>query len=164
MARLKKGSAQAKAWGRKMKRLRSKSTHSTTHKRRKTIKSRRKYPMVKRRYAKKRVSRKSKTMSLFGINLGKGGAAALYGAIRARASGYLIPYTSKIPAGAVSDEVGMLIATQLAKKMVFKKAGILREALTMGQTIEFARIGEAVATGQLNLGALSANQNSGNLF
>lgn len=162
MGKLKKGSAAAKAWGRKMKRLRSKSTRSTTPKRRKITKLR-KRTMPKRR--KKATRRSSKTMSIWGINLGKGGAAALYGAIRARASNYLQPYTSKIPVGAVSDEVGMIIATQMAKKFVFKKAGIAREALTLGQAIEFARIGEAVATGQINLGALTATQtNSGNLF
>jgi len=167
MARLKKGSPAAKAWGRKMKRLRAgtsvkKKSRSTTPKRRKSIKQRKRTMPKKKR----KVSRKSKTMSFWGINLGKGGAAALYGAVRARASNYLAPYTSKIPAGAISDEIGMLAATQLVKKFAVKKAGILRDALTLGQAIEFARIGEAIATGQVNLGSFGNNQQeaNGNLF
>ena len=141
---------------------RSKTSTSSSIKRKKLTKSRTRTMPKKRRTV-----RRSKTTSIWGLNLGKAGAAALYGAIRARASNYLAPYTSKIPAGAVSDEVGMVIATQLAKKMVFKKAGIMREALTAGQAIEFARIGEAVASGQINLGALGGQAqpaNNGNLF
>ena len=162
MARLKKGSAAAKAWGRKMKRARNKSkkSSSTAPKRRKKIKLR-KRTMPKR---KRKVSRKRKTASVWGINTGKAMAAGLYGAGRARASVLLAPYTSKIPAGAVSDEVGMIVVAQLLKRMVFKRAGIAREALTAGQAIEFARIGEALATGQINLGGLAPQQASGNLF
>lgn len=115
---------------------------------------------------KRRTSRNKRSISILGINLGKAGAAALYGAGRAKISNLLAPYTSKIPLGVISDEVGMVIALQLAKKYVIKKAGILRDAATFGQAIEFARIGEAAATGQLNLGILGGQQaqTNGNLF
>lgn len=163
MAKLKKGSAAAKAWGRKMKRLRNKPRRKSksTPMRRKKTKLRKRNTM-----AKKRKTRRSKTASIWGINTSKAMAAALYGAIRARASVALSPYTSKIPAGAVADEVGMVVAAQLVKKMVFKKAGIVREALTAGQAIEFARIGEAISSGQLNLGGLGGAPQAanGNLF
>jgi len=113
---------------------------------------RRKRTMPKR----KKVSRKRGSASILGINTGKALAAGLYGAVRARMSNFLAPYTRIIPAGAVTDEVGMVIALQVIKKFALRKAGVLRDAATVGQGIEFARIGEAVATGQLNLGSLGA--------
>jgi len=161
MARLKKGSAAAKAWGAKMRRLRnpkSKKSKSPSIKRRKTIKSRsRRMPKKKRR-----ASRKS--ASIFGINTSKALAAGIYGAARARISNFIAPYTARIPAGAVTDEVGMVIALTLLKKFALKKAGVLREAVSVGQSIEFARIGEAVATGQINLGGLAAANSSGGFY
>jgi len=160
---MKKGSAEAKAWGRKMKRLRKAKSKPRKRSRSvsKTIKSRRRY-MPK----KKKRSRSKRSANIMGINTGKALAAGLYGAVRARMSAVLAPYTSKIPAGAVSDEVGMVIALQMGKKFLFKRAGVLRDSATIGQAIEFARIGEAVATGSINLGALTpqTTQNSGNLF
>ena len=100
-----------------------------------------------------------------GVNLSKVGAAMLYGAIRSRTSTMIQPYTSKLPLGNVADEAGMFLAAQLAKKFVFKKAGILRDALTIGQGIEAARVGEAILKGQvgLNIGGGSAAP-SGNVF
>ena len=163
MARLRKGSAEAKAWGRRMQRLRGGKTKSKKRSRStsKKIKSKVRYMP---RYKKKRRSTK-KTMSIFGINTTKALSAGLYGAVRARMSNILAPYTAKIPLGVVSDEVGMVVALQLLKKFAIKKAGVLRDAATFGQAIEFARIGEAVATGQVNLGALSPQaQANGNLF
>ena len=161
MARLKKGSAAAKAWGRRMKRLRSGSTKSKKrYSKPKRIKTKVRYMPKKKR------SRSKKTASIFGINTGKALAAGLYGAVRARMSNFLAPYTAKIPAGVVSDEVGMVVALQLLKKFALKRAGVLRDSATIGQAIEFARIGEAVSTGQINLGGLApaANAQQGNLF
>ena len=161
MVRLIKGSKQAKAWGAKMRRLRNPKTKSrkTSIKRKSKTKSKKRYTMAKK---KRRVSRK--TASIWGINTAKALSAGIYGAGRARLSNVIAPYTSKIPAGAAADEVGMVIALQMLKKFAFKKAGVLREAATAGQAIEFARIGELVATGQLGLGGLTPNANSGNLF
>ena len=144
MARLKKGSAAAKAWGAKMRRLRS-------------PKKRRKKPIQRRTkqknktMAKRKTTRRTRTASLFGVNTAKALGAGIYGALRSRTSLMLAPYTSRIPLGNVSDEVGMLVVSTLGKKYLFKKAGTLREALTAGQTIELARIGEAVATGSLGI-------------
>ena len=73
----------------------------------------------------------------------------------------LAPYTSRIPLGNVSDEVGMLVVSTLGKKYLFKKAGALRDAMSAGQTIELARIGEAIASGSLGIGLLGGN-NGGN--
>lgn len=163
MPRLKKGSPAALAWGRKMKRLRSPKTKSkrrstTTPKRRKSIKYR------GRSMAKKKRSKSRKTATFLGINTGKAVAAGLYGAARARISNFLAPYTAKLPLGNVADEAGMVIGLTLIKKFLLKRAGILRDAATIGQGIEFARIGEAFATGRVSLGALTPTTNQGNLF
>lgn len=114
----------------------------------------------------KPVRRRRKSTSFMGVNLSKVGAAMIYGALRSKSSNYLAPYTSKIPLGNVSDEVGMFGAAYLAKKFLFKKAGIMRDALTIGQGIEMARVGEAIINGQvgLNIGGASAPSTSGNVF
>ena len=167
---LTKGSPAAKAWGRKMKRLRNaskpkrkKSRSSSV--RRKTIKRRTRSTMAKKKKKKKRSTSRKRSTSIWGINLGKAGSAGLYGAMRARLSNTIRPYTQRLPLGVVSDEIGMVIALQALKKFAFKRAGILRDAATHGQSIEFARIGEAAASGQINLGMLSPSpQSNGNLF
>lgn len=160
MARLKKGSKEAKAWGQKMKRARNKTLKSPTVKRRKpTIKYKNK-TMAKRKTTKRRSTKKSK--SFFGINTGKAISAMIYGGIRSKTSNMLMPYTSKIPLGNISDEAGMLLASTLAKKYLFKSSGILRDSLTAGQNIEFARIGEAVFNGQLGLNLFGNAQKEAN--
>lgn len=163
MARFKKGSAAAIAWGRRMKRLRSSKTKSRSSPIRRSITKRRTRSTMAR---KRKVSRRSRSMSIWGINLGRGGSAGLYGAVRARMSNFVRQYTARLPLGVVGDEVGMIIALQALKKFAFKKAGVMRTAASIGQDIEFARIGEAVATGQLNLGGLipNGNNNSGLKF
>ena len=127
--------------------------------------------MAKRRYTRKPVKRRSvkRSASIMGINMGKATAAMLYGAMRARTSNMLAPYTSKLPLGNIGDEVGMIVASMVGKKYLFKKAGVLRDALNAGQTIELARIGDAAASGQLNLpflnmGQAAAPSTSGNIF
>ena len=166
MAKIKKGSAAAKAWGRKMKRLRS-GTASPKPKS-STTKYKPKRTMAKRRYTKSKRRAAKKSASFFGISLGKATAAMLYGAMRAKTSNLLAPYTSKLPLGNIGDEVGMIAASVAAKKYVFKKAGVLRDALNAGQTIELARIGDAAASGDLNLpfltGGAAAPSTNGNIF
>lgn len=161
MARFKKGSAQAKAWGRKMKRLRNSSSKSTSPKRRTAIKKVKK-SMVRRRYpkAKRKTTRKKK--GLFGME--KYLAPAMYGASREKISNWLLSkgLTQKIPGGAASDEIAMFMAAWAGKKFLFKQKSVLRDALTAGQNIEMARIGEAFVNGQINLGALtSGTSNNG---
>lgn len=94
-----------------------------------------------------------------GINTAKALAAGLYGAIRMRTSQMIAPYTQRIPLGNVSDEVGMLVVTSMAKKFLFKGAGTMRDALTAGQTIELARIGESVASGSLGINLFGGGNN-----
>ena len=113
------------------------------------LKTRKRSMVKRRRIAKRRVSRRS--ASIMGINTARALAAALYGAIRMKTSNMIAPYTSKIPLGNISDEAGMLLVTTLGKKFLFKKAGTLREAMTAGQTIELARIGESVMSGNLGI-------------
>lgn len=154
MARFKKGSAQAKAWGARMRRLRNSKSKKTTRRVATQTKITRRR-MVKR-YRKKRSSGR-RGMSILGINLTKAGSAMAYGAIREKMSNVLMPYTSKIPLGVISDEVGMLGASWALKKFFFKGKGFARDALSIGQGIELARIGEAVINGQVNLGGLFNN-------
>lgn len=165
---LKKGSPAAKAWGRKMKRLRQgtaspkKKSSSTKYKPKRT--------MAKRRYTKPKRKSVKRSASIMGINVGKATAAMLYGAMRAKISNLLAPYASKLPLGNIGDEVGMIIASMAGKKYLFKKAGVLRDALNAGQTIELARIGDAAVSGELNLPFLNmgktaaAPSTNGNIF
>lgn len=71
---------------------------------------------------------------------------AVYGAVRQYASNAIAPLTASIPLGNISDEVvlgtaGYLLAT--------KTKGITRDIGRAALTIEAARIGEAVVTGQV---------------
>ena len=80
-------------------------------------------------------------------------SAAIYGAAREKVSVKISPMTSKIPAGNIADEVGMLLVGYGVKKFVGSKVPMLSDAAKAGMYIEAARIGEAIAKGQLgNLG------------
>lgn len=155
---IKKYGISKKAWA--VYRGTSKKSHSTSIKRHKQLNKKGRF-MAKRKHKSSR-----KSSSMFGINTAGIVAPVLYGAVRSKISNYLAPYTSKIPAGAISDEVGMYLAAMLAKKFLFKQKGVLRDALSAGQNIELAMIGEAIASGQVNLGALgsSSTSDSGNIF
>lgn len=166
MARMKKGSAAAKAWGRKMKRLRS-PTRKSKKKSRSTTKLKGR-TMAKSRYTRKPKRRVKRSMSIMGINVGKATAAMIYGAMRARTSQMLAPYTQKLPFGNIADEVGMIAASWAGKKYLFKGSGVIRDALSIGQSIELARVGDAVISGTagipfLNMGGATPNSNT-NIF
>lgn len=97
--------------------------------------------------------------------LGKMGGllgAAIYGAGRAKMSNALAPLTNRIPLGGISDEVGMILAAEAAKKFIGNRIPMVRQIATSGQYIEAARIGEAVISGQVGLGGSSGG--GGNLF
>lgn len=98
----------------------------------------------KRRYSRKSSGMKGETALMLG--------AGLYGAVRSKLSNAISPYTSKIPAGNISDEIGMAIALHFSGKFLGKKVPLVKEVVKAGKTIEYARIGEAVAQGQLGLG------------
>jgi len=159
MAKMKKGSKEAKAWGQKMKRARNKTLKSPTVKRRKPTTKYKNKTMAKKRTTRKKSSVSNK--KLFGINLGKAFSTMLYGGIRSIASNKLAPYTSRIPLGIISDEAGLLLVSTFGKK-IFKKNDIFKEVLTAGQTVELARIGEAVFNGQLGLNLFGQNQEANN--
>lgn len=131
------------------------------------IKQKTRTKMAKRRYKKAKVRHSKKSASILGINSKVAIAALIYGAIRAKTSNMLAPYTSRIPLGNVSDEIGMLAVSTLGKKFLFKSAGTIRDALTAGQTIEIARIGDAVASGELGInlfGQTQASNSNGYVF
>jgi hypothetical protein len=77
-----------------------------------------------------------------GIALG----AVAYGAIRQYASNALLPVTSKIPLGTLSDEAVLGVASYLLYK---KTKGLPSEIGKAGLYIEMARIGEALISGQV---------------
>lgn len=92
-----------------------------------------------RRKSKKKSSSRSRQMRVAGMNVAGLVGAAAYGAVRAKVSDALSPVTSKIPAGEISDEVGMLILNGLAAKAL---PGQFKKIPKAGMTIEAARIGE----------------------
>lgn len=69
-------------------------------------------------------------------------AGALYGGIRERASDMLAPATAKIPAGEISDEVGMLALNWILSRSL---PPAMKPAARAGMIIEAARIGEFIA-------------------
>lgn len=78
-----------------------------------------------------------------------------YGALRAKVSNMLDPFTSKIPLGTLSDEVGMGILNYFVAK---KTGGMLRNIALKGLVIENARVGEVLAT--QGLGVLGGGNTS----
>jgi len=87
--------------------------------------------------------------------------AGIYGAFRARVSNYLSQWTSKIPLGNVADEVGMGLLCILGKRFIGRRVPFSKKIFDAGLAIEAARIGEAVATGQIGLGNSGNNNNYG---
>ena len=68
----------------------------------------------------------------------------LYGAVREKISNVISPYTSKIPLGGISDEIGMALIDYLAAK---KGSGMIRDIGLKGLVIENARVGDAIVSG-----------------
>jgi len=101
------------------------------------------------RKAKAHYRKHKSTYGIVGTVLGAG----VYGAFRAKVSNYLSQYTSKIPLGNISDEVGMGLLCILGKKFIGRKVPMIKKVFDAGLIIESARIGEAVATGSLSLGS-----------
>ena len=116
---------------------------------------------VARRRTRRSGRSRSRSRSMLG-GVGFVVAPMLYGAVRQYASMRLAPITSKIPLGEISDEAGMFLTAWALKRFVFKQQGIIRSALTAGQMIEAARVGEAIVTGQVNLGFGGSTSTNGN--
>jgi hypothetical protein len=83
-------------------------------------------------------------------------AAGAYGASREWLSVKIAPLTSKIPMGNISDEVGMMGVAYLAKRFVGKKVPFVANIANAAMIIEAARVGSAIASGQLSLGNASS--------
>lgn len=106
-----------------------------------------------------RARRGRSSSSLNPMSLIVGGA--LYGAVRQYASNALQPVTSMIPLGNIADEVvlgtaGYLLAT--------KTSGMLKDVGRAALTIEAARIGEAIISGQVSLGNASQSTTSAYVY
>jgi hypothetical protein len=86
----------------------------------------------------------------------------IYGGLRAKVSNAISPFTSKIPLGDISDELGMGLLNYMVAK---KSSGMIKNIAMKGLVIENARVGEAIATqgvGLLSGAGTTAGQN--NLF
>ena len=123
--------------------------------------------MVYKRKRKRTVYRRAKThyrkhKTTYGIVATLAGAG-IYGAFRARVSDYLSQFTNKIPLGNISDEVGMGLLCILGKKFIGRRVPFSKKIFDAGLAIEAARVGEAVATGQLSLGLSGSGKNSGGI-
>jgi len=112
------------------------------------------------RKAKAHYTRHKKSYGLIATVFGAG----VYGAVRAKVSTYLQQYTSKIPLGNISDEVGMGLLCILGKKFLGRKVPMLKKVFDAGIVIESARIGEAVATGTLGLGSIGNSSSNVGVF
>jgi hypothetical protein len=106
-------------------------------------------PVSYRRAPKRRSSRKRGGMLARGI--GTALSAGLYGALRARVSNALVPFTQQLPLGTLGDEAGMLVALWGLKK-IGRGNSLINDVAKAGTAIEWARIGEAVVNGQVNFG------------
>lgn len=136
MARFKKGSAAAKAWGAKMKRLRNKAAPTSS-----SIKRKRSKKMAKKR--KSKTYRRSVSTGLKPAQVLIGGG--IYGALREKASNALTPLTSKIPFGNIADEAVLFGIGYFANKKMKDKT--IKSVAQAAMFIEAARIGEAIADG-----------------
>lgn len=89
-------------------------------------------------------SRSTKKLPLVGTNGAIQIPSMVYGAGRSYLSNLIAPYTSKLPFGAVADEVGMSLVAYFAAK---NTKGFVKDVAMKALTIENARVGEALADG-----------------
>lgn len=120
----------------------------------------------KRRTRKARVGRKTyfarkSSGSSYGSLIGTVVGAGVYGAFRQKLSNMVAPMTANIPMGNISDEVVLGGLAILLDRTVAKRMPIVKPLLKGAIVIESARIGEAIAMGQVGLGGTS---NSGNSY
>ena len=147
---IKKYGVTKKAW----KVFRSKKKGSRTRTTTKRSVSRMAKRKIRRSYPKAK-ARSRKKSGGFG-KLGKFVGAGIYGASREILSNQLAPLTSKIPLGTLSDEAGMFAVLWAGKKFLGRKIPLVNDIANAGMLIEAARIGAAVASGQVSLGSLGA--------
>jgi hypothetical protein len=107
--------------------------------------------------AKKHFSRNKSNYGLVGGIVGAG----IYGAFRSRIAQAMQPVTANIPLGNIGDEVLLGGLAVVLKKTVGKKFGMINPVLNGAIAIESARIGEAIATGNVGIGQSSGSSSSG---
>ena len=114
-----------------------------------------------RRRRSRRVGYRGRARRRYGAGLGTTAivlGGGVYGALRRYISGAIAPITSKIPLGALADNVGMGIVSYLAYK---KGSGIVKNAGMIGLGIEAAMAADDLMKG--GLGGV-APTTSGNIF
>jgi hypothetical protein len=117
--------------------------------------AKRRFKKVRRGFArvKAHYSRHKESYGELGTILG----AMAYGAIRQKASDFVMPVTSKIPMlGNASDEVVLGVSAWALNKFVGRKVPMLKPLFKGAIIIESARIGELIATGNLGIGQSTA--------
>jgi hypothetical protein len=121
--------------------------------------ARRKYRSARRSFfkVKRHSSRGGSTMGLVGTVLGAG----VYGALRSRLSTAITPITNNLPFGNIADEIALGGLAVILKKTVGKRMPMLNPVLNGAIAIEAARIGDAIASGQVSM---SGSGNSGYLL
>lgn len=102
----------------------------------------------------------SSRFDLIGLATG----AMIYGGTRAKISNALQPITNAIPLGNIADEVAIGAIAYVAHQKVKNK--LVRNVARAALTVEAARIGEAIATGNLGIGGgnTSGGTSSGGLL
>lgn len=75
--------------------------------------------------------------------------AMAYGAVREKASNMLAPITAKVQLGSIADEVVLGGLSWLAYKKISNP--MVRNVALGGLIVESARVGEAIAKGQLSM-------------
>ena len=109
--------------------------------------------MVKRKRVKRRVSR---TMKPFQVLV----PSAVYGAGRGYLSNLLSPITSRIPLGAIGDEIGLFVLGNFLTKKGGKMTKDVGKAMMF---VEGSRIGEALISGSVFGAGVSKTNNGGNV-
>ena len=133
---MKKGSAKAKAWGRKMKLLRNRAKPKSKRLTKLKVNN-----VVRRRRITRRPTRRRKAPKFNTTKAIVGGAT--YGALREKISQLISPMTQKIPGGVYADNLAMGIVSYFAIKKGQKlpmgkyvveagKAGLYAESVLAG--------------------------------
>jgi len=125
--------------------------------RRKFRRARAAFARVGRRF--RRSSSKGTVTSNIPIVIGGG----VYGASRAWMAEKVQPYAAKLPFGNIADEVAMGALCILAKKLNKGRYPLVNQIANGGLAVESARIGEAIATGQVSMNSSSV-ANGGYLY
>jgi hypothetical protein len=113
-------------------------------------------------YFKRAKAHFSRHKSSYGI-IGTVVSAGVYGAFREKLSNWTRTYTSMIPMGNISDEVGLGLLCILGKRYLGNRVPMVKDVFNAGLVIESARIGEAVANGNIGIG-MNQGSNSTELY